>query len=64
MLQYMPILCDLPACSSAETVGGANEEEGLISFTEQKLKRYTELFWELEPFDCARIGGTITCRFY
>ena len=41
-----------------------NEEGELISLTERKIKRYTELFWEPETFDCAQIEETITCHIY
>ena len=41
-----------------------NEEGELISLTERKIKRYTELFWEPETFDRAQIEETITCHIY
>ena len=41
-----------------------NEEGELISLTERKIKRYTELFWEPETFDRAQIEDTITCHIY
>ena len=36
----------------------------LVSLTEQKIKRYTELFWEPETFDPAEIEASLTCRFF
>lgn len=41
-----------------------NEDGELLSLTEQKIKRYTELFWELETFDPAEIEASLTCRFF
>lgn len=41
-----------------------NEEGELISLTERKIKRYTELFWEPETFDRVQIEETITCHIY
>ena len=40
-----------------------NEDGELLSLTEQKIKRYTELFWEPEAFDCTEIEETLSCRF-
>lgn len=40
-----------------------NEDGELISLTEKKIKRYAELFWEPETFDCAEIEETLTCHF-
>ena len=40
------------------------EDGELLSLTEQKIKRYTELFWEPESFDRAEIEETLTCRFF
>ena len=41
-----------------------NDEGELQSLTEQKIKRYTELFWEPEQFTQAEIEETLTCRFF
>ena len=41
-----------------------NEDGELLSLTEQKIKRYTELFWEPETFDPAEIEASLTCRFF
>ena len=40
-----------------------DEEGNLVSLPEQKIKRYTELFWEPEIFDRTDIEATLTCRF-
>ena len=40
-----------------------NEDGELISLTEKKIKRYTELFWEPETFDRSEIEDTLTCHF-
>lgn len=40
-----------------------NDEGELQSLTEQKIKRYTELFWEPETFDRAEIEETLSCHF-
>ena len=40
-----------------------DDEGNLISLPEQKIKRYTELFWEPEIFDRTDIEATLTCRF-
>ena len=41
-----------------------NEDGELLSLTDAKIKRYTELFWEPEIFDRAEIDATMTCRFF
>ena len=41
-----------------------NEDGELLSLTEAKIKRYTELFWEPETFDRSDIEATMTCRFF
>ena len=40
-----------------------NEDGELMSLTDAKIKRYTELFWEPEAFDRAEIEETLTCHF-
>ena len=40
-----------------------NDEGELQSLTEQKIKRYTELFWEPETFGRAEIEDTLSCHF-
>lgn len=40
-----------------------DSDGNLVSLTEQKIKRYTELFWEPETFDQAEIDATMTCHF-
>ena len=40
-----------------------NEEGELMSLSERKIKRYTELFWEPERFDRSEIEDTLTCSF-
>lgn len=40
-----------------------NEDGELLSLTDAKIKRYTELFWEPEAFDRAEIEETMTCHF-
>ena len=40
-----------------------NEDGELLSLTDAKIKRYTELFWEPEAFDRTEIEETLTCRF-
>ena len=40
-----------------------NEDGELLSLSEKKIKRYTELFWEPETFDRSEIEETLTCRF-
>ena len=40
-----------------------NEDGELLSLSEKKIKRYTELFWEPEFFDRAEIEETMTCHF-
>jgi len=41
-----------------------NEDGELLSLTDAKIKRYTELFWGPEIFDRAEIDATMTCRFF
>ena len=41
-----------------------NEDGELISLSEKKIKRYTELFWETETFDRTEIEATTSCRFF
>ena len=41
-----------------------NEDGELISLSEKKIKRYTELFWEPETFDRSDIEATLSCRFF
>ncbi len=41
-----------------------NEDGELLSLSEKKIKRYTELFWEPETFDRSDIEATMTCRFF
>ena len=41
-----------------------NEYGELMSLTDAKIKRYTELFWEPETFDPAEIEASLTCRFF
>ena len=41
-----------------------NEDGELLSLTDAKIKRYTELFWEPEIFDRAEIDATMTSRFF
>ena len=38
-----------------------NDEGELISLTEEKIKHYTNLFWEPESFDHTDIEATILC---
>ena len=38
-----------------------NEDGELISLSEKKIKRYTELFWETETFDRTEIEATTSC---
>lgn len=40
-----------------------NEDGELVSLTEHKIKRYTQLFWEPESFDQADIEDTLSCYF-
>ena len=40
-----------------------NEDGELLSLTDAKIKRYTELFWEPETFDRADIEDTISFRY-
>ena len=40
-----------------------NDVGELQSLTEQKIKYYTELFWEPETFDRAEIEDTLSCHF-
>ena len=40
-----------------------NEDGELVSLSEKKIKRYTELFWEPETFGCAEIEDTLSCHF-
>lgn len=40
-----------------------DEEGNLVSLPEQKIKHYTELFWDPETFDRTEIEATLTCRF-
>ena len=35
----------------------------LVSLTEQKIKRYAELFWEPEQFNRTEIEDALSCRF-
>ena len=41
-----------------------NEDGELISLSEKKINRYTELFWEPETFDRTEIEATVSCRFF
>ena len=41
-----------------------NEDGELLSLSEKKIKRYTELFWEPETFDRTDIDATMTCHFF
>ena len=41
-----------------------NEDGELLSLTEAKIKRYTELFWEPETFDRTDIDATVYSRFF
>ena len=41
-----------------------NEDGELLSLSEKKIKRYTELFWEPETFDCTEIEATVSYRFF
>ena len=41
-----------------------NEDGELLSLSEKKIKRYTELFWEPEIFDRSDIDATMTCHFF
>ena len=41
-----------------------NEDGELLSLSEKKIKRYTELFWEPEVFDRTEIDAAMTCRFF
>ncbi len=41
-----------------------NEDGELLSLSEKKIKRYTELFWEPETFDRSDIEATMTCHFF
>ena len=40
-----------------------NEDGELLSLSERKIKRYTELFWEPETFDRAEIEAILDCHF-
>ena len=40
-----------------------NEDGELVSLTEGKIKRYTELFWKPEQFDRAEIEAVLSCHF-
>lgn len=41
-----------------------NDDGDLISLSEQKIKHYSNVFWETETFDRTEIEDTISCRFY
>ena len=41
-----------------------NEDGELVSLTEQKIRNYTELFWEPEVFDRTEIDAAMICRFF
>ena len=41
-----------------------NEDGELVSLSEKKIKRYTELFWEPETFDRIDIEATVYSRFF
>ena len=41
-----------------------NEDGELVSLSEKKIKRYTELFWEPETFDRTDIDATVYSRFF
>ena len=41
-----------------------NEDGELLSLSEKKIKRYTELFWEPETFDRTDIEATVYSRFF
>ena len=41
-----------------------NEDGELVSLSEKKIKRYTELFWEPETFDRTDIEATVYSRFF
>ena len=40
-----------------------NEDGELVSLSEKKIKRYTELFWAPETFGRAEIEDTLSCHF-
>lgn len=40
-----------------------DSEGNLVSLTEQKIKCYTEMFWDPEYFDQTEIDATISCHF-
>ena len=41
-----------------------NEDGELVSLSEKKIKRYTELFWEPETFDRTDIEAPVYSRFF
>ena len=41
-----------------------NEDGELLSLSERKIKRYSDLFWEPEKFDRSDIDATLSCSFY
>ena len=44
-------------------ITGADDEGNLVSLSEEKIKHYTEQFWEPENFDRAEIEACLFCRF-
>ena len=40
-----------------------DDEGNLVSLTDEKIKHYTERFWEPEFFDRAEIEAMLTCHF-
>ncbi len=40
-----------------------NDDGDLISLSEQKIKHYSNIFWEPETFDRTEIEATLTCHF-
>ena len=41
----------------------SDDEGNLVSLSEEKIKYYTERFWEPETFDRTEIEATLTCHF-
>ena len=41
----------------------SDDEGNLVSLSEEKIKYYTERFWEPETFDRAEIEACLFCRF-
>ena len=40
-----------------------DEDGNLVSLTEEKIKHYTEMFWNPETFDRTEIDACLTCHF-